>query len=40
MVYEISTYLSPQKVDLKEIKFIEPTLEDVFITLTKKELRD
>ncbi len=40
LVHKISDLLTREGVDLKEIKFQEPTLEDVFIDLTKKELRD
>ena len=40
LVHKISDLLTHEGVDLKEIKFEEPTLEDVFIGLTRKELRD
>lgn len=40
LVHKISSLLVHEGADLKEIKFIEPTLEDVFISLTRKEVRD
>ncbi|MFH0978744.1 MAG: ATP-binding cassette domain-containing protein [Candidatus Woesearchaeota archaeon] len=38
--YKLSDYFCSKKQRVVEIKFKEPTLEDVFIQLTSKELRD
>lgn len=39
-VRQLAEFIVRQGIELREIKFREPTLEDVFIALTKKELRD
>ncbi len=36
----IINYLSKKKIDIKDISMREPTLEEVFINLTKKDVRD
>ena len=38
--YKISKLLHDKKIVVEEIQYKEPTLEDVFINLTKKDLRD
>jgi len=38
--YELSDFFRKRKRDVHEIRFKEPTLEEVFIKLTQKELRD
>ncbi len=38
--YELSDFFRRRKRDVHEIRFKEPTLEDVFIKLTQKDLRD
>ncbi|MDE1798180.1 MAG: ATP-binding cassette domain-containing protein [Candidatus Micrarchaeota archaeon] len=40
LVRHISELLTDEGIEMREIKFAEPTLEDIFIGLTKKELRD
>jgi ABC-2 type transport system ATP-binding protein len=38
--YEVSKFLHKNKIFVEEINYKEPTLEEVFIDLTKKDLRD
>lgn len=40
LVFSISNFLSTKKVKVKELLVSEPTLEEVFINLTSKNLRD
>ncbi len=40
LVRHIVALLGEEGIEMREIKFQEPTLEDIFIALTKKELRD
>lgn len=39
-IYKVSKFLSDRKADVRELSVREPTLEEVFINLTKKDLRD
>lgn len=38
--YKLSDLLHKKRIEVEEIKLKEPSLEDVFIQLTKKDLRD
>ena len=38
--YQLSDFFHRKKIVIEEIQFKEPTLEDVFVHLTKKDLRD
>jgi len=40
MVHELSDYLHRRNIQVDNFKITEPSLEEVFITVTKKELRD
>ncbi len=40
IISEISKFLDKKKVVVKELRVTEPSLEEVFINLTRKELRD
>ena len=40
MVHGITELLERRHIEMNDMKIVEPTLEDVFIGLTKKELRD
>jgi ABC-2 type transport system ATP-binding protein len=40
LVHRITEHLSAKGVSLEDLSISQPTLEDVFISLTKKELRD
>ena len=39
-VYRLSDFLHRRNIDIGDFQISEPTLEEVFIGLTKKELRD
>jgi len=38
--YELTDFFKKRKLFLEELKYLEPSLEDVFVHLTKKDLRD
>jgi len=40
VLHKLSNFLATKKVEVKELKSTEPSLEDVFLNLTSKELRD
>jgi len=40
MFSELYEFFKKRKINVEEIKFVEPSLEEVFITLTKKDVRD
>jgi ABC-2 type transport system ATP-binding protein len=40
VLHRLSNFLAAKKVEVKELKSTEPSLEDVFLNLTSKELRD
>ena len=40
LIYKLSSWLAKHKVVVKELRVSEPSLEEVFINLTRKELRD
>jgi ABC-2 type transport system ATP-binding protein len=40
MLHDLSSFLAKKKIEVLELRGVEPSLEDVFINLTKKELRD
>jgi ABC-2 type transport system ATP-binding protein len=40
MVHMLSEFVDKRNVEMKDLQINEPTLEEVFISLTKKELRD
>jgi ABC-2 type transport system ATP-binding protein len=40
VLHKLSNFLEKRKVEVKELKSTEPSLEDVFLNLTSKELRD
>ncbi len=40
IVHTLSDFLSRRHIDLDGLQIVEPTLEDVFINITKKDLRD
>lgn len=40
LVHNLSKYLAGRNVKVKELRITEPTLEEVFINLTKQDLRD
>ena len=39
-LHKISTFLAKEKLEVLELSANEPTLEEVFINLTAKDLRD
>ena len=40
VLHKLSGFLEKKDVEVKELKSTEPSLEDVFLNLTSKELRD
>jgi hypothetical protein len=39
MVMDVVNYLVKNKIDFRDLRTEQPTLEDVFLTLTGKEIR-
>ncbi|MFH0926999.1 MAG: DUF4162 domain-containing protein, partial [Candidatus Micrarchaeota archaeon] len=39
-LHKVSSFLSAKGVHVKDLRISEPSLEDVFINLTKKDVRD
>jgi len=40
VLHTVSSFLAKKNIEVKELRAIEPSLEDVFINLTKKDTRD
>lgn len=40
LLHSLSRFLEKKRIEVKELRSLEPSLEDVFLNLTRKELRD
>ena len=40
MIFVLSDFFRRNNIEVEDIEFLKPTLEDVFIHLTKKDIRD